>query len=410
MKLKLVCLWHLYQPSVGLEMGWAQENAWECYRIIPKIYAAHPRMKAAINIQGVLIEQLLAYDPSVIEPYKALIHNGQFEIVCSAYYHPLLPLLPPEDMAEQIDMDMAAIEDTFGVKPVGFRPPELAWSSILIPILAERGIQWSIIDSSTLKLARKKMPALTDLEESSTELLPYSLEDPSVDLADRDEAFYQTYVSRVAEHRVNLLIRDHQLSRLFEEPSGCLTGVVKPKRLVAALKNLHHRLRGGIVVISADGEYIGGQGDSSRVVHFEEILSEMEDLDFVESVTPAELFDRVPARKEIFVPAGTQMGNFDRWTASAEDKIFIQQLNHLRRELEHVGLYARITGKADESAIRDLLGRVRRLILMLQSNSWLTWHYEPAQLRIRGYEYMLETRSLLNSLKELVYEREATLS
>ena len=55
------------------------------------------------------------------------------------YYHPIFPLIPRADWAEQLERGREIMELAFGRAPVGFWPPEMAFSMDLIPTLVKVG-------------------------------------------------------------------------------------------------------------------------------------------------------------------------------------------------------------------------------------------------------------------------------
>jgi alpha-amylase/alpha-mannosidase (GH57 family) len=107
----------------------------------------------------------------VIPLYRALAARGQIELTTSPYYHPILPLLidktsaweaMPEaalpnarggyadDATAQVARAIESHHRRFGEKPRGLWPAEGAVSQGIIPLLAQRGIEWIATDEEIL--------------------------------------------------------------------------------------------------------------------------------------------------------------------------------------------------------------------------------------------------------------------
>lgn len=139
---------HIYQPPAWDEAIVRRASA-EAYIPLLNVLRQHPTLKITLNITGALIEQLTALGlGEVLTGIRQLAERGQIELVGSAKYHPILPLLPPEEIIRQIDLQTQTCRSVFGpaFAPVGFFAPEMAFASLLEPILLERGYQWVILD------------------------------------------------------------------------------------------------------------------------------------------------------------------------------------------------------------------------------------------------------------------------
>lgn len=143
-----VNFFHLYQPP-----EWNEEIVrrvtTEAYWPLARILENRPGLKITLNISGALTEQLLAlgYD-DLLATYRRLLERGQIEFVGSAMYHPILPLIPIDEVRRQIELQDQLHRRVFGsaYRPVGFFPPEMAFDSKLEPLLLELGYHWVIVD------------------------------------------------------------------------------------------------------------------------------------------------------------------------------------------------------------------------------------------------------------------------
>lgn len=147
---------HLYQPgSIGNR---AIEDAIEkSYARIAAALEKNPHIKFTLNISGCLLLRIeeLGFD-NLIERFRKLIKNGQLELVGSASYHPLLPLIPVDEAKKQIKENEGILKKYFGenLKLQGFFLPEMAYSSKVGKLIKSLGYKWIILDeiSATEKI------------------------------------------------------------------------------------------------------------------------------------------------------------------------------------------------------------------------------------------------------------------
>ncbi len=150
----------MHQPPGNLRLL-IEVNPWEAEQIIrcyerPLRYAAQYRDLGRIHIgfSGVLLEQLL--DPDIIDRYRHILDIPQMldryreadniELIGMGYYHPIFPLIPRADWADQLERGRALMERTFGRAPRGFWPPEMAFTMEMIPALADAGYEYVVVD------------------------------------------------------------------------------------------------------------------------------------------------------------------------------------------------------------------------------------------------------------------------
>ncbi len=107
-----------------------------------------------IGFSGVLLEQLR--DPKIVDSYRHIVdipamldsyrQAGNLELIGMGYYHPIFPLIPRDDWAEQLQAGREIMQDTFGRAPRGFWPPEMAFAMDMIPALVEAGYEYVVVD------------------------------------------------------------------------------------------------------------------------------------------------------------------------------------------------------------------------------------------------------------------------
>lgn len=110
---------------------------------------------------------------SITERYSRLVEKGQLELSCSAYGHPILPLLIDFQTAReatpdahmpvleeypggeerarlQIKEGQAVFEKYFGFIPYGSWPPEGGISNAVVDLLADSGVKWTATGENVL--------------------------------------------------------------------------------------------------------------------------------------------------------------------------------------------------------------------------------------------------------------------
>lgn len=151
---------HMHQPPGNLRLlieanPWEAEEIIRCYERVVR-YALRYRDVACLHVgfSGVLLEQLL--DPDIVQRYRHIVdipamlegyrEADNIELIGMGYYHPIFPLIPRADWAEQLDRGRALIQEVFGRTPRGFWPPEMAFTMAMIPALVQAGYEYVVVD------------------------------------------------------------------------------------------------------------------------------------------------------------------------------------------------------------------------------------------------------------------------
>lgn len=137
-------LWHIYQPP-NQTRYWLEKIAKESYEQIINLYKKHPHAKLVLNINGSLTELLLKHKLyHIIQGFKELAEKGQLEFVSTLCYHAIAPLIPTKEVIRQIKLNDEINKKAFGeaYKPSGVWLPEMAYSKIIIPPIANLGYKW----------------------------------------------------------------------------------------------------------------------------------------------------------------------------------------------------------------------------------------------------------------------------
>ncbi|MBI4653043.1 polysaccharide deacetylase family protein [Candidatus Kuenenbacteria bacterium] len=141
-------LLHIYQPPEQ-KKEIIKKITIQSYSKILNILKKRPEEKITLNINGSLTEQFDKYGfKNIINNIKKLAENGQIELVGSAKYHLILPLVPEQEIIRQIKLNYQTNKKYFGkiYQPKGFFIPELAYSKKVARILKKLGYQWIVLD------------------------------------------------------------------------------------------------------------------------------------------------------------------------------------------------------------------------------------------------------------------------
>jgi 4-alpha-glucanotransferase len=151
---------HMHQPPGNLRLlieanPWEAEEIIRCYERVPR-YALQYRDVARLHVgfSGILLEQLR--DPDIVDRYRHIVdipemleryrEADNIELIGMGYSHPIFPLIPRADWAEQLTRGRALMEQTFGRAPRGFWPPEMAFTMTMIPALVQAGYEYVVVD------------------------------------------------------------------------------------------------------------------------------------------------------------------------------------------------------------------------------------------------------------------------
>lgn len=101
------------------------------------------------HLRKVYVDQL---NCDLVGALADLHRTGHVELMASAATHGVLPLLMkvPESVTSQIRLGLSEFEKAFGFKPKGFWLPECAFAPALSHILAEEGVEWTVVEQHGL--------------------------------------------------------------------------------------------------------------------------------------------------------------------------------------------------------------------------------------------------------------------
>jgi len=140
-------LLHFYQPPTQVA-SMLKKICNESYRPLIQVFKDYPHARATVNFNGVLTEMLMdCGHEDIIEGFRGLAEQGQLEFTGSGMYHPILPLIPEDEVLRQIRMNTHTNRRYFGevYAPKGFFPPEMCYSRDILSPIMHSGYQWVIL-------------------------------------------------------------------------------------------------------------------------------------------------------------------------------------------------------------------------------------------------------------------------
>jgi 4-alpha-glucanotransferase len=151
-KVRLVLALHFHQP-VGNFDSVFEDATRLCYRPIVEHFERHPGVPAAFHLSGCLLEWLESHDRPFLDRIVRLVSSGRIEPMGGGFYEPILPALPREDALDQIARLREYWKSRTGIDPRGAWIAERVWEPGLASLLAEAGVDYTILDDQHLRFA-----------------------------------------------------------------------------------------------------------------------------------------------------------------------------------------------------------------------------------------------------------------
>lgn len=310
-----------------------------------------------------LLERQMEFLRQVVPVHRRLQEKGQIEIVTSAFYHPILPLLIdsnsalrsspglplprhfhyPEDAYNQLKMARQQYGELFGRPAQGAWPPEQAVSPEIIPVLAGLGFAWTISDEQILA----RSLGLGINRDSHGHVL-------------NGDMLYQPYRVSAAGSEVAIVFRDQYLS----DRIGFEYQHFRPEDAAADLIQRLHRIRENLawsqsshlVTVSLDGEnaWEWYQGDKGPFLH--SLYRQLSNDHSFRCVTVSEHLTRHPPRRQIgnLFTGSWVDHNLTRWIGTENKN---QLWNYLLYARETVERY-RNSPKPDQGKLQAALHNI----------------------------------------------------
>jgi len=151
-RVRLVLALHFHQP-VGNFDSVFKDAVRLAYLPIVEHFERHPGVRAAFHLSGCLLEWIGRHDRPFLDRLVALVGAGQVEPLGGGFYEPILPVIPREDALDQIARLSSWWRRHAGVRPRGAWIAERVWEPALAGLLADAGIDYTILDDQHLRFA-----------------------------------------------------------------------------------------------------------------------------------------------------------------------------------------------------------------------------------------------------------------
>lgn len=97
------------------------------------------RFKLSLSITGILLEQLEAEFPEVLQSFKDLVDTGCCELVSETYYHSLASVYSADEFRHQVELQNNALKKHFDFSPKFFRNTELVYNNNIAAMVEQMG-------------------------------------------------------------------------------------------------------------------------------------------------------------------------------------------------------------------------------------------------------------------------------
>lgn len=225
---------HFYQPA-NIDSFSVKQALTKSYFRLLRLMEEHKNLHMTWNITGCLLERLADEgEQDFLLRLKKIVESGRLELVSSAAFHGLLPLLPETEVIRQIKENEKILHKFLGLKnrPKGFFFPEMAYSPAVAKIVKRLGYRWIILDEISFAGGKSR----PDFRRA------YLDNNSGLTVIFRNRAYSNSYppdklIVALSKEKINLTrpiitATDAELYGLrHEDPSAELERVVKSKNL-----------------------------------------------------------------------------------------------------------------------------------------------------------------------------------
>jgi len=331
----------------------------------------------------------------IFSEYSKAVKENSIEISTSPFFHPILPLLVdnyiaqqsdpsttlptqryqyPQDAEKQIIDALNFVEKKIGVRPKGMWPSEGSISDEVLQLMAKNGITWTATDEEILLKTLKKEQKMISLLSAEQLYMRY--------------LYYQNNLS------LNIFFRDRRLS----DDIGFVYSKMNPQdavnHFIKSLYNIKNSLnndKNPIVTVILDGEnaweFYENDGNDFLKLFYETIERNN---DF-EVITFSDYINKYDNKNYLsyIAPGSWINGNFKIWIGHHEDNEAWLYLAKTRDDLE----------KHINSLNQDEIEEVMKYIFIAEGSDWCWWYGDE-----HSTEFQLEFDELFRNNLKMVYK------
>jgi alpha-amylase/alpha-mannosidase (GH57 family) len=320
-----------------------------------------------------LMRQQLAIMEKVVPLHRRLQQKGQIEIITTAYYHPIVPLLLDnhtalrsspglslprrfrfeEDAREQLKMAVSQYRSLFGVEPLGFWPPEQAVSPETISLIADEGFTWTISDEQILA---KSMNVEIYRDGYGHVLNP--------------EVLYRPYLVSAEGVEIPMVFRDHHLSDRIGFVYQHMSGRDAAEDLIHRLHKIREHLGKNpdnfLVTIALDGENAWEWYNEDKTAFLHNLYRGISADPYLEAVTVSEfLQENYPKRLITHLATGSWVDHsLTRWIGTENKNILWDYLLEARETVQKY---------EEREADREKVNKALRNIYKAEGSDFAWW-------------------------------------
>lgn len=331
----------------------------------------------------------------IFKEYSKAAKEEKIEISTSPFFHPILPLLIdnyiaqqsdhssklpsmrfqyPQDAEKQIVDALNYIEKVFGVRPKGMWPSEGSISNNTLELMAQNDIIWTASDEQVLlNSLRKQQRMLTHLNA---------------------EQLYKSYFYSQNNKNINIFFRDRRLSDDIGFVYSRMASQEAVNHFIKSLYNIRdnlNNLEDSIVSIILDGEnaweYYEQDGNTFlkllyqtidknpdfEIISYSDFLSNSNKKTYLNDIAPGSWIN----------------GNFKIWIGHPEDNEAWVYLTQARNEIE------KNKEKIDETDLNEVM----QYINIAEGSDWCWWYGDE-----HSTEFELEFDELFRNNLKMVYK------
>ncbi|KJJ85231.1 4-alpha-glucanotransferase [Candidatus Omnitrophus magneticus] len=138
---------HFHQPVGNFDdvIARACDN---CYWPFLEVFKKYPEIKMSFHFTGCLLEWIEINRPKIIDTVRAMVNQGQIEIMSGGFYEPILASIPRNDRISQIELLNKYIKHKFSYEAKGAWVAERIWEPGLPSIFYDANIKYIILDDT----------------------------------------------------------------------------------------------------------------------------------------------------------------------------------------------------------------------------------------------------------------------
>jgi len=370
----------LLDLQVWFFLAWTGEAARRRYPAFTELIAKGENFTAADK--NILFSTQLEVLQAILPLYQRLHEEGRIELSVTPYYHPILPLLcdqkiaqtamprvtlpvagfcHPEDARAQIRRGIAYFSTIFGFKPTGMWPSEGSVSNEVLALIAGSGINWIATDEEILE---KSMDG---------------------GLGAGKERLYRPWRYSCSHGEIGAFFRDHQLSDLIGFTYSQWETGRAVTDLCGRLDAIKSRLGGDgrVVSIILDGENAWEYYPNNAYDFLQGMYRGISESVTLRLTTCSDVLESTnfEGRLHSIFPGSWINGNYSIWIGHPEENLAWDQIAHAREAALSGNPLVAATLESGEPSKDATAEMICRSLYAAEGSDWFWWygddHFSP---------------------------------